>query len=135
LAGLRFGYLVAQPHIVRQLAKVKDSYNCDSLSIAGATAAIDDQVWLDENVRKIRTTREHLASELEKLGFSVVPSHANFVWCTHREQSAETIYQRLKQNRVLVRYMDYPNWGDGLRISVGTDEQAGALLSLLNTMV
>jgi histidinol-phosphate aminotransferase len=135
LAGLRFGYLVAQPQIVRQLAKVKDSYNCDALSIAGATAAIDDQVWLAENVGRIRTTRERMASELEKLGFSVVPSQANFVWCTHREQSAETIYQRLKQNRILVRYMDYPTWGDGLRISVGTDEQADALLTLLKTMV
>ncbi len=135
LAGLRFGYLVAQPQIVRQLTKVKDSYNCDALSIAGATAAIDDQAWLDENVRKIRTTRVRLASELEKLGFSVVPSHANFVWCTHGEQSVETIYQQLKQNRILVRYMNYPKWEDGLRISVGTDEQTDALLSLLKTMV
>jgi histidinol-phosphate aminotransferase len=76
-----------------------------------------------------------MASDLEELGFSVVPSHANFVWCTHREQPAETIYQQLKQNRILVRYMDYPNWGDGLRISVGTDEQIDALLALLKTMV
>ena len=43
LAGLRFGYVVAQPQVIEQLAKVKDSYNCDSLSIAGATAAIDDR--------------------------------------------------------------------------------------------
>ena len=43
LAGLRFGYLVAQPQLIEQLLKVKDSYNCDALSIAGATAAIDDQ--------------------------------------------------------------------------------------------
>ena len=49
LAGLRFGYLVAQPQIIEQLIKVKDSYNCDALSIAGATAAIDDQAWLAEN--------------------------------------------------------------------------------------
>ena len=49
LAGLRFGFLVAQPHIVRNLIKVKDSYNCDALSIAAATAAIDDQAWLADN--------------------------------------------------------------------------------------
>ena len=135
LAGLRFGFLVAQPQSIRQLVKVKDSYNCDALSIAGATAAIDDQAWLRENVRKIRTTRARLASQLEELGFSVVPSHANFLWCTHARESARTLYERLKQNRILVRYMDYPGWGDGLRISVGTDEQTDALLTLLQTMV
>ncbi len=135
LAGLRFGFVVAQPQIAYQLTKVKDSYNCDSLSIAAATAAIDDQAWLRENVAKIRTTRGRLASQLEEMGFSVVPSQANFVWCTHPEQSAETIYEQLKRNRVLVRYMNYPGWGAGLRISVGTDDQIDALLTLLSTMV
>ena len=58
LAGLRFGYLVAQPQVIRELRKVKDSYNCDALSIAGATAAIDDQAWLAETRGKILATRE-----------------------------------------------------------------------------
>ena len=49
LAGLRFGFLVAQPQIIAEFVKVKDSYNCDALSIAAATAAIDDQAWLAEN--------------------------------------------------------------------------------------
>ena len=52
LAGLRFGFLVAQPAIIEQLLKVKDSYNCDALSIAAATAAIDDQAWLADNGRE-----------------------------------------------------------------------------------
>src|SRR5688572_5766652 len=57
LAGLRFGYLVAQPQVIEQLIKVKDSYNCDALSIAAAVAAIGDQAWLGENRRKILATR------------------------------------------------------------------------------
>ena len=52
-------------------------------------------------------------------------------WCTHPERPAQPIYEQLKAERVLVRYMDYPNWGNGLRITVGTDEQIDALLSLL----
>jgi len=135
LAGLRFGYLVAQPPLIQQLIKVKDSYNCDALSIAGATAAIDDQVWLRETVSKIRATRRRLADGLAGLGFSVLPSQANFVWCTHPSHAAVTLYERLKQDRVLVRYMSYPGWEDGLRISVGTDEQIEALLALLKAMV
>ncbi len=92
LAGLRFGYVVAQPHVIEQLNKVKDSYNCDSLSIAAATAAISDQVWLQENRRKILATREKLTLGLEQLGFQVIPSQANFVWCTHPRGGHREIY-------------------------------------------
>jgi histidinol-phosphate aminotransferase len=131
LAGLRFGYLVAQPQIIHELVKVKDSYNCDALSIAAATAAIDDQAWLAENRRKIVTTRQRLVAGLTQLGFEVIPSQANFVWCTHRQRPAKALYEQLKAAHVLVRYMNYPGWSDGLRISVGTDEQIEALLGLL----
>ena len=135
LAGLRFGFLVAQPSMIEQLLKVKDSYNCDALSIAGATAAISDQQWLRENVSKIRATRESLQSQLTQLGFEVIPSQANFVWFTHPEAEVKPIYEYLKENRILVRYMSYPNWKEGLRISVGTDDQISACMSLIQSKV
>lgn len=135
LAGLRFGFIVAQPQLIEQLVKVKDSYNCDALSIAGATAAIDDQAWLRENRAKVLATRNRLTGALGQLGFSVVPSQSNFVWCVHSVRPAQALYQSLKANQVLVRYMNYPGWGDGLRISVGTDEQVDACLGLLKSMV
>jgi histidinol-phosphate aminotransferase len=135
LAGLRFGYLVARPQIVRELVKVKDSYNCDALSIAGATAAIDDRDWLRESRAKIIATRARLTGELRRLGFAAVDSQANFVWCQHPRLPAEEVYQRLKAGGVLIRYMKFPDWGDGLRISVGTDEQIDACLTLLASIV
>ncbi len=135
LAGLRFGYIVAQPQIIEQLTKVKDSYNCDTLSIAGATAAIDDQAWLAENRAKILATRSRLTLRLRELGFAVVDSQANFVWATHPRQAAKALYEQLKAAQVLVRYMNYAGWGDGIRISVGSDEQIDALLTLLSGMV
>jgi histidinol-phosphate aminotransferase len=135
LAGLRFGYVAAQPQLIEQLMKVKDSYNCDSLSIAGATAAISDQSWLAENRRKILATRQRMSGGLMELGLKVQPSQANFVWCSHPQHKAQQLYTSLKHHRVLVRYMNYPGWGDGLRISVGTDEQIDALLGLLKGMV
>ena len=135
LAGLRFGFIVAAPPVIEQLIKVKDSYNCDALSIAGATAAIDDQAWLVDNRARIIATRERMSTELRRLGFSVVPSQANFVWCTHTARPLRPLYEGLKTNRVLVRYMNYPGWGDGLRISVGTDEQIDACLALLSTLL
>ena len=134
LAGLRFGFLVAQPHVIRQLLKVKDSYNCDALSIAGATAAIGDQAWLVDNRRKILATRGRLTSGLGRLGFTVEPSQANFVWSVHPRVSADHLYRCLKAEGVLVRYMRYAGWGDGLRISVGTDEQIDTCLGLLEAL-
>lgn len=131
LAGLRFGFVVAQPSVIEQLTKVKDSYNCDALSIAGATAAIDDQQWLADNRQRILGTRARLAAGLGSLGFQVIPSQANFVWCRHPERPSKNLYEYLKQRQVLVRYMHYAGWQDGLRISVGTDDQIAACLALL----
>jgi len=135
LAGLRFGYLVAQPHIVEGLIKVKDSYNCDSLSVAAATAAIHDRAWLAENRKKILTTRGRLTEGMRRLGFDAVESQANFVWNPHPALAVKPLYERLKAQRVLVRYMDYPGWGDGLRVSVGSDDQVDACLRLLEEII
>ena len=131
LAGLRFGYLVAQPHLVEQMMKVKDSYNCDSLSIAAAAAAIADNDWHQENRRKLLATKERLIKRMRTLGFEVPESSANFTWNTRQDQPVKPIYEHLKQHGILVRYMDYPGWGDGLRISVGTDEQTDRCVDLI----
>jgi histidinol-phosphate aminotransferase len=135
LAGLRFGYVVAQPQVIRELAKVKDSYNCDALSIAGATAAIDDRGWFDRTRAAILATRTRLTAGLRGLGFACIDSQANFVWSRHATADSRGLYEQLKAAGILVRYMNYPNWSDGLRMSVGTDEQTDALLAKLGGLV
>ncbi len=135
LAGLRFGYLIAQPQIIAQLRKVKDSYNCDALSIAAATAAIDDQDWLRDNVEVVRKTRERMQVALTQLGFSAQPSQANFIWCTHPERTLKTLYEEMKAKRILIRYMHYPEWGEVIRITVGTEGQIDACLSVLESLL
>ena len=135
LAGLRFGYLVAQPHIIRELVKVKDSYNCDALAIAGASAAIEDQAWFAETRTAILATRARLLASLRELGFKCVDSHANFIWCEHEAKPSKQLYLDLKAAGVLVRYMNYQGWGDGLRITVGNDEQIDAFLAILKPLV
>jgi histidinol-phosphate aminotransferase len=135
LAGLRFGYVVAQPQLIREMIKVKDSYNCDALSIAVAAAALGDRQWLAANRARILATRGRLTAGMRALGFQVVDSQANFTWNTHAEVPVQPLYERLKQQQILVRYMDYPGWGDGLRITVGTDEQVDTFLERLKAMM
>jgi histidinol-phosphate aminotransferase len=73
-----------------------------------------------------------METALSRLGFEVTPSHANFVWCRRPDQDARAIYEELKQRRILVRYMNFPGYGDGLRISVGTDPEIDQLLDELH---
>jgi histidinol-phosphate aminotransferase len=134
LAGLRFGFAVAQPQVIEQLQKVKDSYNCDTLSIVAATAAIDDQAWLADNRAKIIATRRRLTDALRALGYEAIESQANFVWCTHPERPHKPVYEALKAAGILIRYMNYAGWGDGLRITVGTDAEIDAFLARMRTL-
>ena len=72
---------------------------------------------------------------MRQLGFRSVLSQANFTWNTHPKIPVRPVYERLRDAGILVRYMDYPNSGDGLRVSVGTDEQIDAFISLIEIMV
>src|SRR5262249_14090540 len=92
LAGLRFGFGVAQPALIREFIKVKDSYNCDMLSLAGAQAALEDQDHLRHTRAKIVATRGRMTTELRKLGFDVLPSQANFVWATRTDRPVKAIF-------------------------------------------
>ena len=65
--------------------------------------------------------RAFLQAEFEKMGLPFVPSHANFVWCRQPGAGVRHYYEILKEQRVLVRYMSYADYGEGLRISVGSD--------------
>jgi len=134
LAGLRFGFAVAQPAVIEQMLKVKDSYNCDALSIAAATAAIDDQAWLADNRAKIIATRTRLIHAMRAMGFEAGDSQANFVWCTHPERPHRPFYEALKAQGILIRSMNYAGWGDGLRITVGTDDEIDAFLAVMKTL-
>jgi histidinol-phosphate aminotransferase len=146
LAGLRFGFAVAHPDLIAGMRKVKDSYNCDALALAAAEAAIRDQSWMLSNRAKIIATRERLQSSLTAAGLHVVPSQANFVWAQHPNRSHDDLYRELKTRKILVRYMKFANAIepddrqpagvlDGLRITVGTDEQIDALLAALQQIL
>jgi histidinol-phosphate aminotransferase len=135
LAGLRFGFAIAQPALIREFVKVKDSYNCDALGLVGAQAALEDQAYFQQTRDKILATRTRLTTALGQLGFDALPSQANFVWTQRADRPVKPIFEELKRRNILVRYMNYAGYGDGLRISVGSDAEIDRLLNELKGII
>jgi histidinol-phosphate aminotransferase len=129
LAGLRVGLGFAHPDLIAELAKVKDSYNVSRLSLAAALAALEDYGWMRRNAERIKDGRRRLVAGLERLGFFVHPSEANFVLARRPGRSLEPLYLALRERGVLVRY--FSGLGDALRITVGAKEEIEALLRAL----
>jgi len=135
LAGLRVGFAVGKPDLLKGLAKVKDSYNVDAVACAVAAAAVEDQAHKTANVEKVKASRGKLAADLVKLGFKVWPSQANFMLVRPTDGNAERLYRELKDRRILVRYFKEPRLEDKLRISVGTDDQNAALVKAIAELI
>jgi len=135
LAGIRLGYAIAQPALIAGLMKVKDSYNVDAVAITAATAAIRDQSYFQQNIKKVKDERARLTQQLRDLGFDVPDSSGNFVLAKCKNHKAVEIYEKLVERKIYVRYFDYPNLNDKLRITVGTSEQNDKLLSALKKIL
>lgn len=136
LAGLRFGYAIGHPSIIQQMTKVKDSYNCDAIAIAAASAALEDQAYARECWALVRQERDRLTHDLTSRGFIVLPSQGNFLLTTVPEPGdAVRIYQALKTRGLLVRFFDSPGLRDKLRITVGTADENDALLAGLDAIL
>jgi histidinol-phosphate aminotransferase len=129
LAGLRFGYAAAQPAVIAEMMKVKDSYNCDTVSVLAATAALEDQAYARWTWDNVKSERARVSSELSQLGWTVLPSQANFILAAVPNGRGKEMYQGLKQQGILVRYFDLPGLQDKVRITIGQSHENNALLA------
>ncbi|MCC5885816.1 MAG: histidinol-phosphate transaminase [Gammaproteobacteria bacterium] len=137
LAGLRFGYGIAQPHIIApMLEKTRDSYNLDLIAQVLATAAISDQSWARDNSARVRAQRRQLADGLQALGFDVPPSQANFLFArVPSGRDALALKHALQAAGILVRHFPSPGLDDRLRISIGSEQEHGILLQRLSELL
>ncbi|MCP4137325.1 MAG: histidinol-phosphate transaminase [bacterium] len=135
LAGLRIGIAIACKEIIDGFLKIKDSYNVDSLALAGAKAALLDKKGFDYNKRMTVSNKEYLEERLEGYDFTIIPSRANFLFVKHATVSSEDIYTKLKEKKVLVRYFKGPVQSDYVRISVGTMQEIKVLCKELEAIV
>jgi len=130
LAGMRIGFAFGHPDLLAALDTVKDSYNLDRLSIVAARAAAEDRSYRDRLVSRVVADREWFAGELQALDFEVSPSSANFLFTRPPEGvPAAGVFRGLRERRVLVRHFEKAPLDGWLRITIGTREQLGAVLS------
>jgi len=135
LAGLRVGLAIADKDIIRGLFKIKDSYNIDTLALAGAEAALLDTKNFSYNIRMLNSNKEYLEERLEGMNFYIVPSKANFIFVKHNSIDSEIIFEKLKKHRILVRYFSGPIQSEYIRITVGTMMEIKKLCSILESIL
>lgn len=136
LAGLRVGFLVGHPDRIATLHKIKDSYNVGMLDQAIAQSALTDQEYFRRNRDRVVNTRERFARELEGLGFTVVPSHTNFVFAKPPAgHPALKLFGALKEEGIYVRYFASGISAQYLRISIGTEEDMDYVANVLGKLL
>jgi histidinol-phosphate aminotransferase len=138
LAGLRVGFAVGHAKLIEALERVKNSFNSyplGRLALAGAAAALEDREWFERTRQQVIRSREAMTQALQRLGFDVLPSCANFVFARHPQRDAGELAKALRERSVIVRHFRQPRIDQFLRISVGTDEQCQALIGALEAIL
>jgi histidinol-phosphate aminotransferase len=135
LCFLRVGYCVGHPALIAALDKVRDSYNVNGLAQVGALATLDDLPYYRANFRRIRATRARLSAALTKLGFEVLPSQTNFILARPPKFPAQAWLEKLRSRKILVRWFSHPVVKDYLRITIGADAEADALVKVARAIL
>jgi len=134
LAGMRVGFAAGHKDLIAGLDRVKNSFNSyplDRLAEAAAVVAFEDDSYFKRCCNKVIATRDYTVRELEKLGYQVLPSQANFVFAAPPASNAAEIAQYLRDHKILVRYFNKPRINQFLRITIGTDEQMQKMIEVL----
>ncbi|MCI5502232.1 MAG: histidinol-phosphate transaminase [Lachnospiraceae bacterium] len=138
LAGMRIGYAMGNPELIKAMNDVRFSYNSypmTRLSVAIGAAAIEDEEYFQKTNKMIIDTREWTKKKLTELGFSYGDSMTNFIFATHRSVNANEIFTKLREKKIFVRHFNSPRIDNYLRISIGTQEEMEKLIDELSIIV
>lgn len=138
MAGMRIGFAIGSPKLIQYLNDVKYSFNSYTMShhaLCLGVAAVSDDVYFKNTLKKIVDTREWFKKELAALDFIFPDSQANFVFASHKTKQASDIFAALKAQGIYVRYFDKPRINNYLRITIGTQEEMETLLKALREIV
>ena len=138
LAGARLGFAVGHEALIADLNRIKYStnpYNVNRMTMAAGVAALEAEAYYENNCKKIMAARAYTTAELQKLGFEVIPSQANFVFAAHPAINGETLYLKLKSKGILVRHFGSERMCNYNRITIGTQEQMQQLIDTIKTIM
>lgn len=134
LAGGRLGFGIANEALIKDLNTVKYStnpYNVNRMTMAAGVGVIEDNEYFVNNCREIQNVREYASEELQKMGFELTSSSANFIFAASKNIDGETLYLKLKEKGILIRHFDKERIKNYNRITVGTKEQMDLLLGAI----
>lgn len=126
MAGMRIGYAMGNPELIKAMNDVRFSYNSypmTRLSVALGIAAIEDEDYFRKTTGQIVETREWTKERLTELGFSFGDSKTNFIFAKHATVDAEEIFAKLREKHIFVRHFNSECIKNYLRISIGTREE------------
>ena len=136
MAGARLGFAIGNSALIADFNRLKYStnpYNINRLTqLAGEAALLEDAYYMD-NCQEIIRVREWTREQLEIRGFTVTDSKSNFLLAAHPAVNGKALYQFLKDNGVLVRYLGMPRIVNYNRITIGTQEQMQKMLDVIDT--
>ena len=138
MAGMRIGYAISNPTLIKYLNDAKysfNSYTMNQTSLVYGVEAVKDQAYFEETVGKIVETREWAKKEFEALGFEYLESSANFIFVTHPEYDAKEMFDALRANGIYVRYWGSKRIEQYMRVTIGTREEMGALFDFLRAYI
>ena len=131
MAGARLGFAAGSAALIADLNTIKFStnpYNVNSMTLAAGLGVLLDEETTKANCRAIMENRAYTTAELQKLGFTVLPSAANFIFARSDKISGKALYAKLRERAVLIRHFDKERIRDWNRITIGTREQMDILL-------
>ena len=126
LAGARLGFAFGSAEIISDLETLRFStnpYSINRLTLKAGESAIDSDDYFMNNCKRIEATREETVTSLVSLGFTVIPSKANFIFAKHDSISGERLYLILKDKGILVRHFSDPLISDYNRITIGSETE------------
>jgi histidinol-phosphate aminotransferase len=136
LAGLRVGYMVAQPALIDLVLRVKQPYNLNAAAEIATLASLDDLGYIKERIAAMVAERDRMFELLSVLpGFEVTPSASNFLLCRLTGIAARDVHRQLLDRGILVRYFDTPLLQNHIRISAGRPEHTDALMAALHEII
>ena len=131
LAGGRLGMGIGCKALIRDLNTLRFStnpYNINRMTMAAGLGALEDAEYFRQNCTSILKNRDWTTRELNKLGFTVLPSMTNFVFAKNPAITGKALYEGLKARGILVRHFDTPRLTDFVRVTIGSEEQMAAFI-------